>query len=81
MAALLVAFGSSAKRHTSQEENLLLHRQVEQLDQANRRLEEKLRWVEDRFAQARSLGKRLNEALLEEQAKNRRLAEQFYQHP
>lgn len=73
MAALLVAFGSSSKRHRTETEVLLLEQQVQQLAQVNSRLEEKVRWVEGRYAQSYSLGKRLNQALLREQEKSRML--------
>ncbi len=81
MTALAVAFGSSAKRTDSERQQQQLRRQVGELDRANRDLQEKLRWAESRYAQSRSLGKQLNEALLQEQAKNRALTERLRQMP
>ena len=79
MAALLVAFGSSSRRRSTEEELLLLKRQVEQLAQTNQALEEKVRWTEGRYSQSITLGRRLNEALIHEQEKNRALAERLQQ--
>ena len=73
--ALLVAFGSSSLRHSTEEELILLRQQVHQLRQDNRSLEEKVRWVEGEYARSLTLGKRLNQALLEEQERNRTLNE------
>lgn len=81
MTALMVAFGSSAKRHSGEEETLLLRQQALELRRENFELQEKLRWAESRYAQSRTLGKRLNEALLVEQAKNRALTERLQQTP
>lgn len=79
MAALLVAFGSSSKRRSTEEGALLLSRRIEQLTQANRLLEEKLRWAEGRYAQSMALGKELNQALLAERQRSTTLAEQLRQ--
>ena len=77
MAALLVAFGSSSRRRSTEGELLLLERQVQQLAQMNKALEEKVRWAEGRYSQSITLGRRLNEALIEEQEKNRALSERL----
>jgi len=77
MAALLVAFGSSSRRRSTEGELLLLEQQVQQLAQVNKALEEKVRWVEGRYSQSITLGRRLNEALIQEQAKSRALAERL----
>ncbi len=77
MAALLVAFGSSSRRRSTEGELLLLEQQVQQLAQVNKVLEEKVRWVEGRYSQSITLGRRLNEALIQEQAKSRALAERL----
>lgn len=77
MAALLVAFGSSSRRRSTEEELLLLERQVVQLAETNRALEEKVRWVEGRYSNSILLGRRLNEALVQEQAKTKALAERL----
>lgn len=79
MVALAVAFGSSSLRHSTEEELLLLRHQVAQLKRDNRSLEEKVRWVEDRYSQTLTLGKLLNEALLEEQKNSRTLTERLRQ--
>ena len=79
MAALLVAFGSSSRRRSTEGELLLLEEQVHQLAQTNKTLEEKVRWVEGRYSQSVTLGKRLNEALIEEQAKTKALSERLQQ--
>lgn len=81
MTALMVAFGSSVKRHSIQEEIFFLRRQAARLHQENTGLQERLRWAESRCAQSRTLGLRLNEALLAEQAKNRALTERLQQIP
>ena len=81
MTALAVAFGSSAKRGDSEQQTLLLRQRAGELERANGDLQEKLRWTESRYAQSRNLGKQLNEALLQEQAKNRALTEQLRQMP
>ena len=72
MAALLVAFGSSSRRHSTEEELL-------RLAQANKALEEKVRWIEGRYSTSVALGRRLNTALIQEQAKNRVLSERLQQ--
>lgn len=72
--ALWVAFGSSSLRHSTEGELVLLRRQVDRLRQDNQDLQEKIRWTEGRYAQSLALGKRLNEALLQEQQRNRSLA-------
>ena len=77
MAALLVAFGSSSRRRSTEEELLLLERQVQQLAQTNKTLEEKVRWVEGRYSQSIVLGRRLNQALAREQARNRDLSQRL----
>ncbi len=77
MTALMVAFGSAARRHSAEEEFLLLRQQVSELRHLSHELQEKLRWTESRYAQFRTLGKQLNEALLAEQAKNRALTERL----
>lgn len=77
MVALMVAFGSAAKRHGASQQVSFLHRQVGDLRQENRELQERLRWTEARFAQSHTLGKQLNEALLAEQTKNRALNERL----
>ena len=79
MAALLVAFGSSSRRRSTEEELLFLERQVRQLAQDNKALEEKVRWVEGRYSTSLTLGRRLNEALAREQEKNRALSERLQQ--
>ena len=79
MAALLVAFGSSSRRHNTEQEILFLERKIQQLAEANKALEEKVRWAEGRYAHSMTLGKRLNEALLQEQVKNRTLSEHLQQ--
>ena len=79
MVALMVAFGSAAKRHGARQEVFLVHQQVSELRQENRELQERLRWTEARFAQSRTLGKQLNEALLAEQAKNQALSKRIQQ--
>ena len=79
MAALLVAFGSSSRRRSTEGELLLLERQVQQLAQTNKVLEEKVRWVEGRYSQSIALGRQLNEALIREQDKNRDLSERLEQ--
>ena len=79
MAALLVAFGSSSRRRSTEEELLLLERQVQQLAQVNKALEEKVRWVEGRYSTSIVLGRRLNAALIQEQAKSRALSERLEQ--
>ncbi|MBI3323406.1 MAG: hypothetical protein HYZ95_02955 [Candidatus Omnitrophica bacterium] len=76
-AALLVAFGSSQKRRSSEEEAFLLSRQVERLTQARDALEEKLRWTEGRYAQSMALGKELNRALLAERQRSGALSQQL----
>lgn len=81
MTALMVAFGSSAKRHTVEDELHLLRQRVDRLAQTNQDLEEKLRWAEGKYAQFMTLGKRLNEALLQEQARNRVLSERLRKFP
>ena len=77
MAALLVAFSSSSKRRSTEEEVHLLSRRIEQLRQVNDSLEEKLRWAEGRYARSMVLGKELNHALLQEKKRNTTLAEQL----
>ena len=77
MAALLVAFGSSSRRRSTEGELLLLERQVQQLAQTNKALEEKVRWVEGRYSQSITLGRRLNQALIQEQARNRDLSDRL----
>ena len=77
MAALLVAFGSSSRRRSTEGELLLLERQVQQLAQTNKVLEEKVRWVEGRYSQSITLGRRLNQALIQEQARNRDLSDRL----
>lgn len=77
MVALLVAAGSSSLRHSKEEELFLLREQMQQLRQSNQTLEEKVRWVESEYARSLTLGKRLNEALLEEQERNRTLSERL----
>ena len=79
MAALLVAFGSSSRRRSTEEELFLLERQVQQLAQTNQVLEEKVRWVEGRYSNSIQIGRRLNTALIQEQAKNRDLSERLGQ--
>ena len=79
MAALVVAFGSSSRRRSTEEELLFLERQVQQLAQTNRVLEEKVRWVEGRYSQSITLGRQLNEALVREQAKTKDLSERLGQ--
>ena len=79
MAALMVAFGSSSRRRSTEGELLVLEQQVHQLSRVNRTLEEKVRWVEGRYSQSVTLGRRLNEALIQEQAKNRALSERLQQ--
>ena len=79
MAALLVAFGSSSRRRSTEGELLLLERQVQQLSQTNKALEEKVRWVEGRYSQSLTLGRRLNEALVREQERTRSLSERLEQ--
>ena len=79
MAALLVAFGSSSRRRSTEEELLFLERQVRQLAQDNKTLEEKVRWVEGRYSTSLTLGRRLNEALAQEQEKNRALSKRLQQ--
>jgi hypothetical protein len=74
MVALLVAFGSSSLRHSTEGELVSLRQQVERLQRDNQDLQEKVRWAEGRYAQSLVLGKRLNEALLQEQQRNRTLA-------
>ena len=77
MAALLVAFGSSSRRRSTEGELLLLERQVQQLARTNKALEEKVRWVEGRYSQSITLGRRVNEALIREQARNQDLSERL----
>ena len=77
MAALVVAFGSSSRRRSTEEELLLVERRVQQLAQTNKALEEKVRWVEGRYSASIALGRRLNEALIREQAKTRDLSERL----
>jgi len=79
LAALLVAFGSSSRRRSTEGELLLSERQVQQLAQTNKALEEKVRWVEGRYSQSITLGRRLNEALIREQARNQDLSERLEQ--
>jgi len=79
MAALLVAFGSSSRRRSTEGELFLLERQAQQLAQTNKALEEKVRWVEGRYSQSITLGRQLNEALIREQARNRDLSERLGQ--
>ena len=79
LAALLVAFGSSFRRRGVEKKLTLLERQAQQLAQDNKELEEKVRWVEGRYSTSITLGRRLNEALVQEQAKNRVLAERLQQ--
>ena len=70
MAALLVAFGSSSRRHSTEEE-------LVRLAQANKLLEEKVRWMEGRYSTSVALGRRLNTALIQEQAKTKALSERL----
>ena len=77
MAALLVAFGSSSRRRSTEGELLFLEQQVQQLARTNKALEEKVRWVEGRYSQSITLGRRLNEALIQEQAKTKALADRL----
>ena len=77
MVALWVAVGSSSLRHSTEGELSLVRHQMEQLRQDNRALEEKVRWMEGRYAQTLTLGKRLNEALLREQERNRSLVQRL----
>jgi len=79
MVALAVSFWSSFRRRGTEQELFLRERQVQQLAAANRALEEKVRWVESRFARSMSLGKKLNLALAQEQARSRQLAERLQQ--
>ncbi len=72
MAALLVAFGSSSRRHSTEEELL-------RLAQQNKALEEKVRWMEGRYSTVVALGRRLNIALVQEQAKTKALSERLQQ--
>ena len=73
MAALLVAFGSSSKRRSTEMEISLLGKQLQQLAQTNKILEERVRQAEDQCAHSRYVGKQLNDELLHEQAKNKAL--------
>lgn len=77
MVALTVAFGSSSLRQSTEEELFSVRHQLEQLKRDNRSLEEKIRWAEGRCARTLTLGRRLNEALLEEQKRSRTLAERL----
>ena len=72
-----MAFGSSPLRQSTEEELFSVRHQLEQLQRDNRSLEEKVRWAEGRCARTLTLGKRLNEALLEEQKRSRTLAERL----
>ena len=72
-----MAFGSSSKRHSTEEAALLLTRRVEQLSEKNRTLEEKLRWTEGRYAQSITLARQLNQTLLQEKQKSDTLAEKL----
>ena len=77
MAALAVAFGSSSRRRSTEEELLLVERRVRQLAQTNKTLEEKVRWMEGRYSTSVALGRRLNQALIREQAKTKDLSERL----
>lgn len=77
--ALVVAFGSSSLRQSTEEELFALRHQLEQMRRDNQTLEEKIRWVEGRYSQTLTLGRRLNEALLEEQKHSRTLAHRLRQ--
>ena len=77
MVALLVAVGSSSLRRSTEEKLFLVRHQIEQLRHDNQALEEKVRWMEGRYAQTLTLGKRLNEALLREQERNRSLVQRL----
>lgn len=72
-----MAFGSSSRRRSTEGELLLLGRQVQQLARTNKALEEKVRWVEGRYSQSITLGRRVNEALIREQARNQDLSERL----
>ncbi len=76
----MVAFGSSSLRQSTEEELFLLRHQLQQLRHDNRTLEEKIRWMEGRYDRTLTLGKRLNQALLEEQKNSRTLAERLRQY-
>jgi len=73
----LVAFGSSSKRHSTEEAALLLTRRVEQLSEKNRTLEEKLRWTEGRYSQSVTLARQLNQTLLQEKQRAEVLAREL----
>lgn len=81
MAALLVAFGALARRRDLGGQLLALESRLERLQQNKEALEEKLRWVESRYAHTRSISRRLNEALYEEKARNEALARKLRQTP
>jgi hypothetical protein len=72
-----VAFGSSSKRHSTEEAALLMAHQVEQLNQKNRTLEEKLRWTEGRYSQSVTLARQLNQTLLQEKQRAEALAREL----
>lgn len=72
-----MAFGSSSKRHSTEEAALLLNRRVEQLSEKNRTLEEKLRWTEGRYAQSVTLARQLNQTLLREKRRAEILAQEL----
>lgn len=78
--ALIVSFSASAQRHRSEDKLLQLQSRIDSLRQANGELEEKVRWIEGQYGRTRTLGLRLNAALLEEQTENRLLREQLRQH-
>lgn len=72
-----MAFGSSSKRHSTEEAAFLLTQRVEQLSEKNRTLEEKLRWTEGRYSQSVTLARQLNQTLLREKQKSDTLAEKL----
>jgi len=77
MAALMVAFGASLKQRGLGSNLIFLEQQVQELSQANQSLQEKLRWVEGRYAQSRAMSKELNQALHQEKAKSNALIQRL----
>ena len=80
MIALVVAFGSSTLRQSTEGELALLQQQVDQLHQINEELRDKIRWWEGRYDQSLTLSRRLNQAFLEEQQRNHTLANQLHRY-
>lgn len=77
LAALFVAFGSSAKARSTGNRSAAVKKDLDRLTQTTKSLEENLRGVQEKYNQETVVTADLKEALAQEQLKNQALTEEI----